>query len=320
MENKILETIKAYETIIIHRHTRPDLDAIGSQMGLYYGIKHNFPEKKVFVVGDLNQMSYEAKMDDVDDALYEGALAIVTDVAVAHLVSDDRYKKAAALIVIDHHKNNTDLNPDLFYQKSDFTSAAQIVASLFKTWQLELSQDAATYLYGGMVTDTGRFLYVNGQTAASTFSAASFVSQFNPEIGKLYDYLYLEPLAKKQAKNLFSKFELTPNFVAYRKNTKEIIEASGLDLQSVSRGMVNQMSGILEVAIWASFTEDVEHDVILAEIRARGIEVVDIAKKYGGGGHAQACGASLKTWHDVDLLIKDLDERAEYERNYGTNI
>ena len=63
------------------------------------------------------------------------------------------------------------------------------------------------------------------------------------------------------------------------KNDTAVIKESGLDFQSISRGMVNQMAGIIEVPIWANFTEDVENNVIVGEFRSRGITIVDIAKK-----------------------------------------
>ena len=52
MFNKILEQIKKYDTIIIHRHVRPDGDCIGTQQGLKKYLKHNFPNKHIYAVGD----------------------------------------------------------------------------------------------------------------------------------------------------------------------------------------------------------------------------------------------------------------------------
>lgn len=312
MKSLILNKIKEYNKIIIHRHSRPDMDAIGSQMGLYYILKENFPTKELFVVGDINDMSFEANMDEILDDTFDNALSIIVDTAASYMVSDERYKLAKEVIVIDHHKNECDIeNVTYFYQDTLATSAAMIIAYLSKEWNLSLNNDAATYLYGGMVTDTGRFMYINNETAQKTFEMAAYVNNFKPRIKDLYNFLYTENLEKKKTKLLFSNFDVTPNGVAYRKNDKKLILQSKLDIQSVSRGMIGQMAGIKEIPIWVSFTEDFENNKILAEIRSREIEVVDIAKKYGGGGHALACGASLKDFDEADLMIRDLDERAK---------
>ena len=66
--------------------------------------------------------------------------------------------------------------------------------------------------------------------------------------------------------------------------------------------MVNLAAGIDEISIWLNFTYDGARDIIIGEFRSRGINIVDIAKTYGGGGHEQACGASLKTWDEVRPL------------------
>ncbi|MDX9691912.1 MAG: bifunctional oligoribonuclease/PAP phosphatase NrnA [Acholeplasmataceae bacterium] len=316
IKQNIYEMIKSYQTIIIHRHFRPDMDAIGSQYGLALIIKENFPEKEVYVVGDVNDMVYQAKMDEIPNERYHGALAIICDVAVSRMVSDDRYKLASDLIIIDHHQNDTDIDPvSLFYRDSTFASASEMIVDFVKKFQLRVSPEAATYLYGGMVTDTGRFLYLNN--ASKTFELASYITSFNPSFQDFYDFIYTENLQKRLTKNLFSSFETTPNNVAYRKNDADLIQKSGLEFQAISRGMVNQMAGIKEIPIWANFTEDVENNLIVGEFRARGITIVDIAKKYGGGGHNMACGASLKDWNEVDLVLNDLDERA---KDYAKNI
>ena len=95
----ILEKIRAYDTIIIHRHQRPDPDAIGSQVGLKEILKTNFPDKKVLATG-VNEptLSWIAEMDEVTDQDYEGALVIVTDTANTPRIDDDRYDKGDFLI------------------------------------------------------------------------------------------------------------------------------------------------------------------------------------------------------------------------------
>ncbi|MBQ7355101.1 MAG: hypothetical protein IJW62_06255 [Clostridia bacterium] len=53
MFEQILQLIRDYPRIIIHRHKNPDGDALGSQLGLYHMIRDSFPEKEVYTVGDL---------------------------------------------------------------------------------------------------------------------------------------------------------------------------------------------------------------------------------------------------------------------------
>ncbi len=310
IKKDIYDLIEKYDTIIIHRHARPDMDAIGSQYGLSLIIKENYPNKKVYVVGDLNNMSYLAQMDNIEDKVYNNALVIITDVSVSRMISDDRYKLAKQRVIIDHHQNNTDVDDvAVFYKDSSFGSACEMVIDLIKEHKLKVTPEAATYLYAGMVTDTGRFMYLNNPS--KTFELASYITKFSPNIQAFYNFIYTEPLKRRLTKNLFSKFDITKNNVAYRKNDSALIKKSGLDFQAVSRGMVNQMAGIKEISIWANFTEDSENNLIVGEFRSRGIIIVDIAKKYGGGGHNNACGASLKNWKEVDSILNDLDERAK---------
>ena len=110
-------------------------------------------------------------------------------------------------------------------------------------------------------------------------------------------------------KNWFAaRFETTANGVAYLKNGPEVFEKFNVDFFNISRGMVGVMAGIKEIPIWCNFTYDKENDKIVGEFRSRDISIVHIAKKYGGGGHDMACGASLASWEEVDLVIKDFDE------------
>ena len=52
MFEEIRKLIERYDTIVLHRHLKPDGDALGSQIGLKHLILDNYPGKQVYMVGD----------------------------------------------------------------------------------------------------------------------------------------------------------------------------------------------------------------------------------------------------------------------------
>ncbi len=106
MKDQIIETIKQYDTIIIHRHVRPDPDAYGSQGGLAEVLKASFPNKTIYTVGqEERSLQYLRRLDEISDDTYNGALVIVTDTANQERICDQRYLSGDKLIKIDHHQN-----------------------------------------------------------------------------------------------------------------------------------------------------------------------------------------------------------------------
>jgi len=306
-KSEIIKKINEYETIIIHRHQRPDGDAVGSQMGLKLIISETYPNKKVYVVGDPTISCFPAVMDNIDDNTYEDALVIIIDTSVEALVSDVRYKLAKELLIIDHHQNQTNLeNNVLFWQDTTQVSACSMVIELFKDTKFLITSEAATYLYGGLTTDSGRFLFINNENASKTFALAAYITQFNPKIKEYYDFLYVDTLAKKQLRAKFQEFEVTANNVAYMFIPYSKYKDLNADFLTISRGSLQPMSGIKEVPIWATFTENNEGKII-AELRSRDHIIVDCAKSFGGGGHNMACGATLASFEQAHELLKKLD-------------
>jgi phosphoesterase RecJ-like protein len=170
---------------------------------------------------------------------------------------------------------------------------------------LNISANTATALYSGLVTDSGRFMYP--QTNEVTFLAAWFLAKNGARIQDIYDALYIEDLSFKKLKGHFiNSFKTTSENVAYMKNTLDLKDEYGVTSFTISRGMVNQMSGIKGIPMWANFTE-FEDGSIQCELRSKQIPIVDIAKKYGGGGHNLACGCTVQTWEKTDDILKDMD-------------
>jgi len=319
---QLLEKIKKHKTIIIHRHSNPDGDAMGSQLGLKEIIKENFPEKEVYAVGDTNKYRFMGLMDEIDDEKFNGALSIICDVAVCQMISDRRYILSNEIYVVDHHQNGMNLfcdgedyqNEINSYIHPEYIACAEIIATFAKENGLKVSSKAATLLYGGIVTDSGRFQY--GSNLSHVFSISSYLMDNGADAQFIYKNLYVESLDNRIMKNYFqNKMQLTTKNVAYMINDKDVYEKFDVDTFTVSRGMVNLMAGIEGVNIWANFTYDKATGKIFCEFRSRDIEIVDIAKKYGGGGHECACGATIESFDTAKLILNDFDKLMEEKFN-----
>lgn len=304
---KILALIKDFDTIIIHRHSSPDGDAIGSQMGLKAVIKENFPTKKVYAVGD-NPGRYsfvkDSTPDEIDDETYKEALAILLDMAAPHLVSDERYTLAKSTARIDHHQY-VEKFTDTEIVDTSYESCAGLVASLVKEWGLKMPSDGAKALYTGMVTDSGRFRY--DSTSANTFKIASYLFEQGFDASDIYQNLYGDELEAIQLRAKFTlRIQLTKNKVGYIYTTLDEVKEYGVSNFTISRGMVNVMAEIKGVNTWVNFTETEEG--VLCELRSKTQNVNKIAVKYGGGGHLKASGARVKDREEAMAMLRDLDE------------
>lgn len=310
MISKAFDAIKKYDVIIIHRHSNPDGDAMGSQIGLKRVLQVNFPDKKIYAAGDdARRFSFMdgSEMDVVDDAAYKGALAIVLDTSAKSLISDERYALAETVLRIDHHIFVEDI-ADIDIDDTSFESCCGLVAYLVREWGLEVDSYAAKALFTGMVTDSGRFYY--DSVTPRTFELASFLLSkgFNP--GEIYANLYADTYenVKKRAQFVLS-IQFTKNNVAYSYSDKTRVEALGMEAQAVSRGYVNTMGDLKGVDAWVNFTECEQG--VLCEIRSKNLNINQIAVAHGGGGHLKASGATLKDKQEALQVLDELDDLVE---------
>ena len=306
MFEDILQAIQSYDTIIIHRHSRPDGDALGSQIGLKHILLHNFPGKAVYTVGDearFFSFMEDSVMDAIPDSVYDGALAIILDTAASHLISDDRYKLAAKRVRLDHHIFCENIAEHEVVDTS-FESCCGLVTQFAIESGLELNKLASKSLYTGMVTDSGRFRYDG--TTSRTFRLASVLMEAGFDTNELFRDLYADDFESKKLKaSVILKIEFTPENVAYIYTDRAEFDALGLDTFTVSRAMVNTMADIKGVSIWVNFTETAQG--VLCELRSNKYNINPIAVKYGGGGHQKASGATVADRETAMAMLRDLD-------------
>lgn len=307
MFTQLLEKIKEFDTIVIHRHSNPDGDALGSQIGLKNIIKENFPKKTVYAVGDMTErfsFMEDSEMDTVEDSVYENALAIVLDTSASHLISDERYKSAKATARMDHH---------IFCEKicevevtdTSYESCCGLITEFAIQSDLRLNSLAAKSLYTGMVTDSGRFRY--DSTTSQTFRLASRLLEEKFDTGEVYAGLYADDFEHVKLRAQFVlKICFTDCKVAYIYTTKEELASYGVSTFTISRGMVGTMGDLRGVDIWVNFTETDEG--VLAELRSSKYNINPVAVKYGGGGHQKASGATLKDRAEAMMMLEDLNE------------
>ena len=310
MFEKILELIEKYPRIIIHRHKNPDGDALGSQIGLKHMLKDTYPNKEIFVVGDMTPryaFMVDEPMDEIPDEVYEGALAIVLDTSAKSLICDERYTTAAATARMDHHIFVEEIC-EAEVTDTSFESCCGLITALAIEGNLTVSPVAAKALYTGMITDSGRFRY--DSTTAQTFRMAAFLMERKFETADIYRNLYADELFFIQLRaKITLKIQTTPHRVAYVYNTADEVAAYGADTFTISRGMVNVMSEIRGIDSWVNFTET--ESGVLCEIRSNKYNINPIAVKYGGGGHQKASGCTLKNREEAMSLLADLNALSE---------
>ncbi|WP_257346576.1 DHH family phosphoesterase [Pseudalkalibacillus decolorationis] len=308
MKDKIIKKIEEYDTIIIHRHVRPDPDALGSQGGLSEILKQNYPEKRIYVVGeDEPSLSFMMKMDDIKKDAYQGALVIVCDTANEARISDSRFSLGDYLIKIDHHPNE-DKYGNLIWVDTNASSVSEMIYEFYlhgKEYNhFKLTEKGAELLFTGIVGDTGRFLYSN--TTEKTMHYAGELKNFNFNSADIYEEMYKVPMNVARLNGyVLSNFNYIDPGVGYIYLSKEVME----EFQTTpteSSLLVNTFSNVDGLKAWVFFVE--EPDQIRVRFRSKGPIVNTIAAKYNGGGHPMASGATVYTIEETKQIIQDLVE------------
>lgn len=305
MKDTILEAVKSYNTIIIHRHIRPDPDALGSQAGLGEIIKASFPEKKVYHVGEEDpSLTFLVKMDKISDETYKGALVIVCDTANSPRISDERYKLGEKLIKIDHHPNKEPYG-DLVWVDTSASSTSEMIFEWYEQGKeagLVLPKSAARLIYAGIIGDTNRFMFPN--TTERTYHAAGQLIQtgFSPQ--EIFENLYNIPEKTARLNGyVLQNFTILEDGAGYIHLPEEILKQYDVTVSEASL-LVNSFANVEGLLAWVFFVDEPHQTRV--RLRSKGPVINTLAMKYNGGGHPRASGASVHTKEEADQLIKGL--------------
>ena len=305
--------IKEYDTICIFGHVRPDGDCYGSLNGLKNIIMTSFQRKRVFcLTAHVESLSFVGRMDDVDDDVFDNALAIVCDTSTRDRVYDKRYKLCKEVIKLDHHviiDNYGDYN---IVDEHIPATSLLVTRFLFAYDDLKITSAGATALYTGTVTDTGNFRYrgVN----LETFVLAGKLVENGVDVEEINNQLSMESLRATKLKSVVYKtMKVTKNGAVYAKIKGSLIKKFNVSYDEAA-SLVSLLANIKECPVWVLFIE--YPNEIRIRVRSKGPDINMLAEAYGGGGHQKAAGASVKSWIQTVSFIKELDRLVKcYKEN-----
>ncbi len=324
MTTEIQSLIDRSDTFVVTTHTRPDGDAVGSQVAFGRFLqKIGKAVTLVGVDGPARNLEWIPGVDDVH--VFDGGLDLRERIDRADVIAvvdtnvADRLGSLAAPIlhasgkkvVIDHHPNGESWF-DVRYVRESASSTGELVFELIKARDLEIiDHEIATALYVAIMTDTGSFRYSNVSARVHRV-VADIIEQgdLDPEAihQNLYDSGTIHGLRLLSAalNTVSLRYD---GRLGYMVISSRMLTEAGADRDD-TEGLVNYLLSIEGVEVAILFFETEAGTKI--SFRSKGtVEVHDWAASFGGGGHRKASGAFLSTPLE-SVLPRVLDSAEKY--------
>lgn len=314
MKNNFLKSVQQSNNILISAHINPDGDSIGSSFGLALVLKHLGKNVKIIKNDDYPKYLDFLYREDLylNSDMNEIDLFIALDSASIDRLGDSikYFNKAKNTVCIDYHITNTGYaEMNLVIQSS---STCEILAYMLIENNIYIPEDAATYFYLGILTDTGRFNY---QTSNSqTLRVAANLLDINADKNLIHDNLYerMDASTIIFQSDMLKKATHIGDKVILVDIKKTDIEKYGYTFDDVE-GIVSLLRTIDGIEV-ACIVKEYEDDEQKLSFRSHNIiDVSEIAKEFGGGGHIRASGATVKGTNDevFKLVQKRLEKLYE---------
>ena len=305
---------------MIMGHTNPDIDAIGSALGIYRIAKTL--EKEAKIVANVETPSIKDLYESIKDQYQEvfissetalaqvdsGTLIIVVDThKKTYVESPELLTKTNKIVIIDHHRRSADFidNSILTFQEVYASSAAELVTEIIQYTQneVELSEVEAEALYAGIMMDTKNFTF---KTGVRTFEAAAYLRRCGVDIIKV----------KKWFQSDLESYNTISEIVRKAEIVRDSIGISIYDVQEKETSLICAKAAdeLLTIGnITASFVLGNTGDKICISGRSIGdVNVQMILEKLGGGGHITLAGAQLENTTIEEAKEKLISKIEEY--------
>jgi phosphoesterase RecJ-like protein len=297
--DRIIEIIRQNKTFCIVGHVRPDGDCIGSQLGLALALQN---EGKQVTVWNQDAIPQKYKFLNTSGLFEQPRSGRKFDCVIAtDCANFERLGKAGecvgerkVLINIDHHESNSRYG-DINWVSPREPSTGELIFRMLKVARWPITRPIADQLFTAVSTDTGSFQYPN--TRPGTFHVGAELVTRGADLAKICDEVYQSyPLSRARLlRHVYSTFRLTAeNQIAWFWLKQKDFARTGAESDD-TEGLIDHIREIEPVVVACVF-EEIEPNLTRLSLRSKStdINVSEICRQFGGGGHPAAAGARIE--------------------------
>ena len=314
--------LESHDDIWVTSHESPDGDSIGAALALQHVLaargkrvaairQHPYPRQYEALVG-ADRMGDVTKLAE----LFEPQVIITVDIATFTRIGDvlEHIKPDTQVVNIDHHPGSAGPGrPCKFLDlvEPTYASTTMLAYELLETaWPGCVDQEAAMALYVGLITDTGCFRFTNTNT--NTLRVASELAARGADPGTLAEqYMFRRrPASLKLLSEVLGSLEFhADDRLATLRLTDDMLQRTGARMDE-TEGFVNYATSVDGVHV-AALLREAEPGHTRVSLRSSDfLDVSAVAREFGGGGHRNAAGLSLKdSIENAQRLIVDAVQR-----------
>ena len=296
--------IKDASKVMVMGHTNPDIDSMGSSMGIYRLAKSLGKKAYIIDSSETNtlqsfkaDLAKEPEYEDIlitkevaEENIDKETLVVVVDThKTTYVEAPELLKRTDKIVIIDHHRRSADYieNATLTFQEVYASSAAELVTELLQYAEVhvDLKTIEAESLYAGIMMDTKNFTF---KTGVRTFEAAAYLRRCGVNIIRVKKWFQSNLETFNKIATIVKKAEIVNETIAIATYEKKDKEASLICAKAADE--------LLTISdITASFVMGKAGNKICISGRSIGdINVQVILEKLGGGGHITLAGAQVE--------------------------
>lgn len=304
------------KTVAIGGHVRPDGDCVGSVLAMLNYIEDNFPEIRAQAYLEpiphiFDFLSRSGELEEPSESADPVDLFICLDCSDTKRLgpSGSRFEAARETLCVDHHLSN-DAFADENYIIPDYSSTCELVYNLIAAMdEKRITKEIAECLYTGIIHDTGVFRF--DCTKLSTMEAAGHLMEKGIDFGRIIDETFFQKTFEQnrvtgralQKAKRYSDGRIVASYITAEEMKEFHVLPKHLD------GIVSALRDT-KGALAAVFLYELEPGHFKVSTRATAdINLADLAKSHGGGGHAKAAGFEIDgdAESGIETIVKEIE-------------